>query len=146
MGETEASAVTFDEAKALPIGTVFVDRFDEGVRFIIMRGPCSLCAYIGVPSDHPLAGHPYDNVRIDCHGGLTFSDKFTDKFPGWYFYGWDYGHCGDKPFYERSYEGSDKAWSVDDVDKDSWSAIYDFKRLIRLSEDIARKRGAPSHD
>ena len=32
-------------------------------------------------------------------------------------------------------------WLVEDVISDSWETIYDFKKLVKLSEQIARKVG-----
>lgn len=33
------------------------------------------CGYVGVPPEHPWAGHTYDSdVEVDVHGGLTFAD------------------------------------------------------------------------
>jgi len=34
--------------------------------------------YILLPYNHPLYGIPYDDIDIYAHGGLTFSDKFSD--------------------------------------------------------------------
>ena len=31
------------------------------------------CGYVGVPAGHPAYGQDYDNVDVDCHGGLTFA-------------------------------------------------------------------------
>lgn len=71
---------------------------------LILRGPFSLCAYIGVPKEHPLYGVDYEKVPVDCHGGLTFSEEggSTDKIPslksGYWWFGWDYAHSLDKTF------------------------------------------------
>jgi hypothetical protein len=32
------------------------------------------CGYVGVPKDHPYYGEGYNDVPVDVHGGLTFSD------------------------------------------------------------------------
>lgn len=136
-------------AKEVPeIGKIVHDKFDEGVRFIVMRGPASWCAYVGVPNGHPLAGHSYDDLSIDCHGGLTFaSEGGKQNWPaGYYWYGWDYSHAGDISVYDydpriredgpnRSYHD----WTLGEVIKDSWGAIYDFKKLMLLSEEIKNK-------
>jgi len=96
--------VTFEQAATMPISTVFVDRHEDGYRFLVMRGPASVVAYLGVPESHPLAGRAYDDLPLDCHGGLTFAGLGggkRDAFPaGWYWYGWDYAHSGDRSFYD----------------------------------------------
>jgi hypothetical protein len=139
--------LTFEECAAKERGFVFVDRFDEGVRFLILRGGVSLTAYVGVPESHPLAGFSYDDVPIECHGGLTFGDSGDGKFhpKGFYWYGWDYSHCGDFSFcdldrtYDRPVSLDEKKWTVADVENDSWSAIWSFKKLMALAERCANK-------
>ena len=32
------------------------------------------CGYVGVPMRHPAAGHHYDELPVQVHGGLTFRD------------------------------------------------------------------------
>jgi hypothetical protein len=46
-----------------------------------------LCGYVTVPFGHPAHGKGYDEVDLDVHGGLTFSD--SGKF------GFDCAHAGD---------------------------------------------------
>ena len=138
--------LTWEEIIEKPVGEILHDEFNEGVRFIIMRGPSSLCAYVGVPTSHPLANKSYDNLPIDCHGGLTYSGEGgSGKYrpEGFFWYGWDYGHCDDYAFYYDDQRHSlpeliknGKKWLVKDVIEDSWSAIYDFKKLIKLTEEI----------
>ncbi len=83
-----------------------MDRWEShGYACLIRKGCGSLCAYIGLPHDHPLAGlgcgaeEAYETFEV--HGGLTFSDWGTSDDvatgwrPGWYWYGWDYAHGGD---------------------------------------------------
>ncbi len=75
------------------------------------------CGYVKLPDDHPYTKliHMekygdnlemeigYDDMDIDCHGGLTFSRKITKEnmkeypqgFTPGYWIGWDYAHWGD---------------------------------------------------
>lgn len=129
-------------------GTTLKDWFDEGVRCLIVRGPGSLCAYLGVPIDHPLAGHDYDNVPIECHGGLTFAGAGDDTYrpKGWYWYGWDYAHSGDYCFYYDTVISAglsrmgDTKWGVKEVERDMSGSIYDFRKLIRLIEATSKTK------
>ncbi|OGK35114.1 hypothetical protein A3F59_02670 [Candidatus Roizmanbacteria bacterium RIFCSPHIGHO2_12_FULL_38_13] len=133
------------------IGRIVYDVFDEGIRFIIMRGPYHWCAYIGIPVEHPLAGMSYDDMSINAHGGLTFSAKGGGKkkneedilWPeGYWWYGWDYGHSGDYSHFEHRPEKmmeDDKDWTIDEVIKDSMDTIYDFKKLLKLAGKIKLK-------
>ncbi len=138
---------TFEELSKLESGTILEDYFDEGIRILIMRGPGSLCCYLGVPKNHPLAGFGCDDISLNCHGGLTFAGGGENWPKDFYWYGWDYSHCGDKNFYNLKYpRSSDESidqpeigWTVELVKKDIWEAVDEFKRLIKLSEKIKNK-------
>lgn len=145
---------TWEQISKAEAGTIFLDRFDDGIRFMILKGGSSLCAYVGVPEDHPLSNFEYNDLPISCHGGLTFSGGYEDykstksPFPkGFYFYGWDYAHSGDYcDYYDTpimsplsDYRKNDTKWLVGMVEDDSWSAIYDFKKLVALAEKIHNK-------
>lgn len=125
------------------VGRIVYDIFDEGLRFIIMRGPFHWCGYVGISKDHPLAGLDYEDISfISAHGGLTFSSGARDGWPeGYYWYGWDYGHLGDYCHFERPEikERGDKDWTIEEVINDSWETLYDFKKVMRLVEKILRK-------
>ncbi|MEE9510418.1 MAG: hypothetical protein V3V81_07990 [Candidatus Bathyarchaeia archaeon] len=137
---------SFEDIAKDEMGTIYYDKFDEGVRFIVMRGPVSLCGYVGIPAKHPLAGHNYDDLPIEAHGGLTFSQRGKggeDHWPrGYWWYGWDYAHSGDYAFYDLkdpSWKTDEKKWVVKEVIDDSWDALYGFKKLMRLAEEIYNK-------
>lgn len=144
-------AKTWRELAADEVGTVYEDSYENGVRYIIKRGPPALCAYVGVPADHPLAGFDYNNLPLDCHGGLTFAAEGSDlsTWPaGWYWYGWDYAHAGDRCFYDLKYENDptwpkrnfeEKEWTVEDVRGEIWGVTYDFAKLVELAEKIGAK-------
>ncbi len=78
---------------------------------MIHRNPMgALCGYVGVGLDHPWHGKDYDDVNLNVHGGLTFSDGCEDgddpaigichvakdgrPDPVWWF-GFDCGHYTD---------------------------------------------------
>ena len=141
--------MTFEELAKLKSGTILKDWYDDGIRYLIMRGPCALCAYFGIPIDHPLAGSSYDDLPVGCHGGLTFGSEGDGEMrpAGFYWYGWDYAHSGDKSFYnlDDGYEGllGDKAWTLKAVEEDvNWNS-YEIKRLVKLAERIANKEPNP---
>lgn len=143
---------TFEELAKDEVGTIYHDELDEGIRFIVMRGPSALCAYAGIPESHPLAGHHYDLLPVQAHGGLTFGSKAKkDKaWPlGFYWYGWDYEHSGDFSFYYLDdclkdslifHNTNDHKWTVKEVVEDSWGTLYDFKKLLKLAENIVGRK------
>lgn len=132
---------TWDDVASAEVGHVFCDEFDDGVRFIILRGPGSLCAYLGVSIAHPLAGWDYDDLPIGCHYGLTYAGTNVHGDGSTYWYGWDYDHSGDRGTYDRlgSSWGDTKAWTPAMVYDDSWEARWDFKKLVGLAEKILRR-------
>lgn len=145
---------TWEELCALPIGTILVDSYENEVRYIIMRGPASLCAYLGIPIDHPLAGMEYDALPFSVHGGLTFAKRGGEEWGGvdWpadmYWYGWDYAHCNDYTMFydtlpalrESGLARDGKRWLVEDIQKEIWSATYDMKKLMVLAEHIHKHK------
>lgn len=136
-------AKTFAEIAQDKIGTVYLDKFDEGVRFIILRGPNSLCGYLGIPTDHPLANRDYESIPVTAHGGLTFSKAGNGEYlpANTYWYGWDYAHAGDRCFYDLKYPShiQEKEWTVELVESDSWQTLYEFGKVMRLAESVANK-------
>lgn len=124
----------------IPRATILRDWFDEGLRIIVLRSIFSMNVYIGVPVDHPLAGHDYDSLPVACHGGLTYSAAGTGDLPdGYWWYGYDYAHAGDYVWYDSGlpiFGGEDHKWSLREIVEDAWSAIYDMRKLVRLAEKI----------
>ncbi|MFW6173501.1 MAG: hypothetical protein ACOC5T_07145 [Elusimicrobiota bacterium] len=72
----------------------------------------------------------YDDIPIDCHGGLTFSVRITkrNKYPQGFtegaWIGWDYAHSGDKTKY---FEG--KEWTAEEVEEECKNVINQLKKL-----------------
>ncbi len=130
-------------------GQIIQDWFDDGVRCLIMRGPSALCVYLGVPLDHPLANHSSEHLPMDCHGGLTYSDKGGGDWPeGYWWYGWDYAHCDDACVYQHKHglAITGHQWTVADVKKNMWGGVYDFRKLIHLTERVAQLNKDTPHD
>ena len=131
-------------------GKVYVDKTDGKIRYLVMRGPACLCGYIGIASDHPMAGKSYDDIDINVHGGLTYGTEGNGKqWPKWfYWYGWDYAHAGDYcffydtvDFFPMLHERTDKKWLVSDVEAEIISVLPAFRALMSHYEDIAGLNG-----
>ncbi len=55
------------------------------------RGPSGAwCGYVEVPRDHLMFGADYNDLEIQVHGGLTYSDEITET-ESWRF-GFDCAH------------------------------------------------------
>ena len=137
------SAPSWEEMCKDESRTTYRDWYEDGVRCLIVRGPGGLCAYLGVPIDHHLSGRGYDNIPLDCHGGLTYSGEGDGKYrpKNWYWYGWDYSHSGDYAFYYdqdplvgKFNHGEEKKWLVDEVESEVRMVVRDFKKLMTLVE------------
>jgi len=134
---------SFDEMAKDKTGTIYHDEMRDGIRFIVLRGPAALCAYAGIPLAHPLARFHYEDLAVDAHGGLTFSNAGDGKLrpKGFWWYGWDYGHCDDCAFYYLEYPelqslANGKKWTVKEAVDDSWEALHDMAKLKKLAEQL----------
>jgi len=135
---------TYEEIAKDKISTVYHDKWEDGMRFVILRGPNSLCAYIGIPKDHLLAGFDYDDLPVEAHGGLTYSNDYLKgvKSRTEWWYGWDYGHCDDYAFYYLDKNipfGGGKKWTVEMVRNDSWIPLRGIQQLMDITQEIRDK-------
>lgn len=87
---------------------------------IINYGPHP-CAYVSLPSNHKYYNEDYDNIDINCHGGLTFGRITTFKpdkdIKFWI--GWDYAHLGDYSGldirYPSDFRVGGKKWTTEEI-------------------------------
>lgn len=146
---TKPMAKSFEELAQDKDGTVYVReplKTKPPTLLVILKGPASLCAYVGIPASHPMAGKDYDHVDLDVHGGLTYSDAELINVPEdkYYWYGWDYAHGGDKSFYELSptiremrkrlgvdFHIKDHGWTVPDVYRDAYRILPSLRKLLK---------------
>lgn len=72
----------------------------KGLRYVVTFTPGGYrCGYVGVTPESRYYGKFYDDLEIECHGGLTYSDGGKDSAHPiesdlWWF-GFDCGHCFD---------------------------------------------------
>lgn len=72
----------------------------NGIEFkcYIRRQPRAghLCGYIHLTPDSDFYGYEYDDIPVDCHGGLTYGSEHDTEWV----IGFDCGHLNDlQPFY-----------------------------------------------
>lgn len=64
---------------------------------VVMQAMGFRTGYVGIPKGHKLFGTDYNDIYIDCHGGLTYADNYLvdqeDEDVWWI--GYDCGHYGD---------------------------------------------------
>ena len=151
----------YDDLCRMRTGTIVRFWQERGYFCRIMRSTVSLTAYIGVPSWHMYYDKKYDDVSIDCHGGLTFAGKFNDDPEDRWWLGWDYGHGGDKTlmpyeilsnpmilsqYREIHNHNGEKEWTISEVEKEidevisnlpdisSQESFHEESRLSRVIE------------
>lgn len=56
------------------------------------------CCYIAIPNGNKFHEVNYNDIPLDCHGGLTYGSHYSPESgkedSNWYI-GWDYAHLGD---------------------------------------------------
>lgn len=84
------------------------ERFDyEGFPCVVlMKAMAFRTGYVGIPEGHKLYGIDYNEIPIDCHEGLTYSNYYLtdqkDKDIWWI--GFDTANCGDGYDFEKAKE------------------------------------------
>lgn len=131
---------TFEQCANDPASTVYHDYVDGEFRVLILRGPGSLCAYLGVKDNHPFYQMGYDAIHekygVQCHGGLTFADMGVDGTPwpaGYWWIGWDYGHYCDASFYglkHHSINWEETQWDPDMVNGEIPEVLETIRRSM----------------
>lgn len=128
----------FEECANDKAGEIYADWMDGEFRCLIMRGPASLCAYIGVPEGHPFYGKDYSGLNISCHGGLTFASEPCKNWPeGFWWLGWDYAHYKDRSFYDLKHGGlsyEDTPWDTQMVYGEFAEVIEQFRNAEKVIE------------
>ena len=93
-------------------------------------------AYVEIPKNHKYYLKDYDEIDIDVHGGLTYSENYlfiskNEKITNCWFIGWDYAHLGDYTGYEENYPEEyrigGKKWTTNEILKDVYSVCMQLK-------------------
>lgn len=101
----------------------------KGLDYYVLSLGTHPTAYIDV-SDTKLAGKDYNDIDIECHGGLTYGRNrlLTVDKKGW-FIGWDYGHCGDYRGDCRFTMGN-KRWTTEEIVEECKSVIEQINEML----------------
>lgn len=77
---------------------LYTNKYKDYIYYIINYGTHP-CCYVYLSKGHKYFGKHYDDIDINCHGGLTFSyNQLHDIMPSeknYWIIGWDYAHYGD---------------------------------------------------
>ena len=87
----------------------------DGYEYLVISLGRHPCGYVILTEDNKYFGKFYDDIPINCHGGLTFSDskisflEWSEKYKCMvrtsikdkWIIGWDYAHYGDYTVFDR---------------------------------------------
>ena len=107
----------------------------KGFEYFILSLGSHPTAYVKIPKDHKYYKLGYDDIPIDCHGGLTFaSTDFSfnpmDIKDSWWV-GWDYAHSGDWYDSTISLPG--------DIDRKKWTTEEILKEVKKVINQLVKK-------
>ena len=122
--------------------------FYKDYEFYILNLGTHPTAYVNVCNNRLLNGKSYNNIDIDVHGGLTYSENELyindekEKVNGW-FIGWDYSHCYDYVDYEinmpENIMSNGKKWTTEEIFEDVKSVIeqcINCKLKLEINDNI----------
>ena len=130
--------------KRLVAPKMIADGEYSGFHYYVLNLGTHPCAYVDV-TDTDLNGKNYNDIDIDCHGGLTYSEKYlltVDK-KGW-FIGWDYAHYCDFAGYELNLPEhmrcNGKKWTTQEI-VDECKTVIDQIVSMKAEPPEAEKGG-----
>ncbi len=137
----------------------------KGYEFYILNLGTHPTAYVNVKNNVLLNKKNYDDIDINVHGGLTYSEDHLwienkKEIKGW-FIGWDYAHAGDFSGYYFNFNNFistlklNKQWTTEEIYEDVKSVIeqciiygtYKDKKRITMIDlfNLIEKDDAPKH-
>lgn len=113
-----------------------------GLRGLVLRGPFSFCAYVGVPADHVLSS--LEELKFSTYRGITLREPstFIGMEEGWFLFGWDYAHAGDRlvtppgfPNISVSLMGdAPKDWTLEEVVEHVLDALFELHGALEAAQ------------
>lgn len=108
-----------------------------GYNYYILNLGTYPTAYIEIPKNHKYYLKNYDEINIDVHGGLSYSDNYliveNEKLTNTWFIGWDYAHYDDFIGYELNYplefRTSGKKWTTEEIQEEVYSVCKQLKEV-----------------
>lgn len=94
--------------------------FYRGYEYYILSLGTHPTAYVAVEEDNILYGRNYNEININCHGGLTYSeDHLMDFITNKWVLGWDYAHYNDfMGMYPLEQQDEFKKWTTSEIFKE----------------------------
>lgn len=121
--------------------------FCFGLLYYILNLGTHPTAYIRIPKDHKFFGKEIEQIDINVHGGITYSEEGLciengKEAEGW-FIGRDYGHYGDylgfEERYPRVYRSGGKKWTTKEIYKEVRAVCYQIQNSKEEKENGHKK-------
>lgn len=95
--------------------------------FVILNLGTHPTAYVRIPKNNKYYEKGYDDIEVECHGGLTFARQDFHFNPivvkdSWWI-GWDYAHYDDY----SDYTTYGKKWTTEEIFKEVVNVINELK-------------------
>lgn len=108
--------------------TTILDKGDyKGFNYAIVSYGTHPCCYVFLPKGHKYYGREYDEIDINCHGGLTYSgdDLYCNPvcITDTWIIGWDYAHCDDYTGYFEDEYNNLKKWTTKEMQQEVFGVI-----------------------
>ena len=94
---------------------------------VLFMAGCYRCGYVGLPKSNRYYKKGYDDIPVDCHGGLTFDGELPDYYKpkADYYIGFDCGHYCDGVDYDQAVKYNLITQSEADRNKELFSYLDD---------------------
>ena len=106
----------------------------EGYEYYIITLGSPPCCYVLLPKGHCYHGEHYDDIPIECHFGLTYSEPtlLRDNIiaGGEWVIGWDYAHLDD--FYSNSRGFSGHKWTLGELRNEVYEVIDQLVKVEKI--------------
>ncbi len=83
--------------------------FNCNISRMFLKEPCvdaffggHLCGYVDLPEDHKFFEKKYDDIDVDCHGGLTFSEEKEGKWRIGFDCAHSFDYCPSLEFFKKT--------------------------------------------
>lgn len=102
---------------------VLVDDVYKGREYKVISLGTHPCSYIKIEKSDEWKDLGYDDILVECHGGLTFKGELSGSADEWL--GWDYAHCDDYVGYyeEGCILAKGKKWTTEELVSEVKKAI-----------------------
>ena len=102
----------------------------KGFEFCVVSYGTHPCCYVKIPENHVFYRKSWEDIELECHGGVTFASDDASFCGLGFWVGWDYAHVGDYMVsrFLCIVDNDNKKWSVDELINDVREVIEELKK------------------